>query len=338
MRRTPTKILRGSALCGLALALAACQSARSAPADAPPKDAPYVVVLGTAQDAGLPQIACDGPNCVRARRDPSARRLVTSLLLVDPRDGRRFLFDATPDLREQVERMRGHPASRDLPGARPPIVDGVFLTHAHIGHYAGLIQFGPEAYGARGLTVFATERMGAYLRASGPWSLLVENGSIAIETLAPDTRVQLADDLSVTALPVPHRDEFSDTVAFRIDGPSRSLLYLPDIDKWERWDAQRGGASIESALATVDVALLDASFFDDGEIPGRNLADIPHPFVVESIARFAALPAAERAKVVFTHLNHSNPAADPRSPEAARVRAAGMRVARDGQLFGLGPR
>src|SRR5262245_19762455 len=92
----------------------ACASARRGSTDDEPELRPYVLVLGTAQDGGLPQIGCDDENCRAARADPARRRLVTSILLCDPRDGRRWLFDCTPDLAEQVERARGHPATRKV--------------------------------------------------------------------------------------------------------------------------------------------------------------------------------------------------------------------------------
>ena len=310
-------------------ALAACGATGDSPA-APPEDAPYVLVLGTAQDGGLPQIGCRGEECERARREPEHARRVTSLLIADPRTGERWLVDASPDLPEQVELMRGHPASRRVEGPRPPLVDGIFLTHAHAGHYTGLLQLGPEAYGASGVPVHGTRAMIDYLRDNGPWSLLVAGGNLDLVELEPDRPLALAEGLRITAIPVPHRRELSDTVAFLIEGPERAVLYLPDIDKWERWDRR-----IEDLLARVDVALLDATFFADGELPGRSMAEIPHPFLAESLERFAELPADERAKIVFTHLNHTNPAADRASPEAARVRAAGMSIARDGAIYGL---
>jgi pyrroloquinoline quinone biosynthesis protein B len=133
----------------------------------------------------------------------------------------------------------------------------------------------------------------------------------------------------VTPLLVPHRDEYSETVAFRVEGPRRSLLWLPDIDKWERWDAQ--GTRLEAVLAGVDVAYLDGTFFADGEVPGRAMSEIPHPFVRETLTRLAPLPAGERAKVRFVHLNRTNPLV--RGDEAARaaVSAAGMAVAVEGE-------
>ena len=289
-------------------------------------DQPYIVVLGTAQDGGYPQIGCDEPLCRAARQDPSRRRTTASLLIADPRTGRRWLIDATPDLREQFERARPHPPTRKTAGPRPPLFDGVFLTHAHIGHYAGLMHLGREIYGADALPVHASQRFCKFLATNGPWRLLVDTRAIILKAAQPDVPIVLAPDLTLTPFVVPHRDEFSDTFGYVIRGPARALLYIPDIDKWERWDRR-----IEDLIAGVDVALLDGTFAAEGEIPGRSMKDIPHPFLAESIARFSSLPATERAKIRFTHLNHTNPAVDPDSPAAAAVRAAGHVVADEGE-------
>lgn len=293
-------------------------------------EVPYLVVLGTAQDGGLPQIGCAKACCVAAREDPSLRRLVTSLLLVDPRDGRRWLFDATPDLGEQVERARGHGGPPDDAPGRPALFDGIFLTHAHLGHYTGLLQLGREAYGSARITLVGTSRMTTFLGANGPWSLLFDGGYAEPEVLRPGETRELAPDLSVTALSVPHRAEFSDAVAFLVRGPEKAALYLPDIDKWERWDRP-----LEDVLGQVDLALVDGTFFGPDEIPGREMAEIPHPFIVETLERIEPLPAEERDKVWFTHLNHSNPAANPESEAAAAVRRAGAHVLAEGALFRL---
>jgi pyrroloquinoline quinone biosynthesis protein B len=323
---------------------------------------PYALVLGTAQDGGLPQIGCERPCCEAARADPGRRRLVASLLIVDPGSGRRWLIDATPDLAEQVELARGHPPARragaaaladaaegagsavggvgavgargaggpDVLADRPPLFDGLFLTHAHMGHVAGLLQLGREAYAARGVPVHGSERMVRWLGGNQPWSLLVDDGVLRPRALLPGATVALADGLSVTALAVPHRDELTDTLAYLVRGPERTLLYLPDVDAWDAWDRP-----LEELLADADVALVDGTFFADGELPGRSLAAIPHPFVSDTLARLREQPAALRAKVLFTHLNHSNPAADPASAAAAHVAEAGMAVAEEGQRIGL---
>lgn len=318
---------------GLAALLSACRGVALQPSASASPGQPYVVVLGTAQDAGLPQIACRKECCERARRDPSQRRLAASVLLVDPRDGRRWLFDATPDLREQVERAKGYGHAGEFGPAtagRPPLFDGVFLTHAHMGHCAGLVHLGREAYGSEAMEVVATPRMCAFLESPGLFGQLVSGGFIEPRRLAPGETLQLASDLAVTAFSVPHRDECSDTVAFRIEGPTGAALYLPDIDKWERWDRP-----LAAVLETVDVAYLDGTFYGPGEIPGRDMAQVPHPFVVETMELLAAEPAVTRSKVRFLHLNHSNPAARPDSAEAQEVVARGYRLAQPGERVGL---
>ncbi len=255
---------------------------------------------------------------------------MSSLLLADPRSGKRWLFDASPDLREQFESARPHPSSRVREGARPALFDGVFLTHAHVGHYAGLLQFGREIYGANELPVWGTPRMCEFLSKNGPWNLLVETHAIQLVEMPLDREVELTPDLHIAALRVPHRDEFSDTVAFVIRGPHTSVGYLPDIDKWERWDVP-----LEDFLARVDVAFIDGTFFADGEIAGRSMKDIPHPFISETIARLSSASPQLRAKVVFTHLNHTNPASQPGKAADRAIHAAGMRVAIEGEIVGL---
>ncbi len=311
------------------LALGAGCNATSPGAHAP--GGPFVVVLGTAQDGGLPQIACREPLCEAARADRSRARFASSILLVDPRSDSCWLFDASPHLPEQVELARPwlERAAPPAPG-RPPLFDAIFLTHAHFGHYAGLAWLGREVYGANAQRVLGSPRMIELLARTAPHELYASAGHLVLEPLDLEAPLALSADLSVEMLRVPHRDEYSDTLAFLMRGPARSLLYLPDIDKWERWDRR-----IEDVLAGVDVALLDGSFFADGEIAGRSMAEIPHPFMVETIARLAALPPAERSKVRFVHLNHTNPASDPSSEAAAEVRRAGMAVAREGELHEL---
>jgi len=333
--------LRIPGLCFASLALALAPACGGAPAGLAPStdaplDVPYVLVLGNAQDAGLPQIGADHPLDAAARMDPALRRFATSMLICDPRSGQRWLLDATPDLREQVDLAAGHPATRaeylaSLDGAgRPPLFEGVFLTHAHMGHYLGLAHLGREAYSAKGVPVHASPRMAEYLRTNGPWSLLVDLENIELRELRPGEAVKLGEDLTVEAFEVPHRAEYSDTYGYLVRGPQRALAFLPDIDKWERWERP-----VEELLAEVDIALLDATFYAEGEIPGRSMAEIPHPFVAESLERFARLPEAERAKVWFIHLNHTNPLGDPGGEARSAVRAAGCDVARQGQVFGL---
>ena len=295
-----------------------------------PGDAPYILVLGTAQDGGLPQIGCEGPHCSRARADTDFARNVTSLLIADPPTGHRWLVEATPDIRQQMALAQRHPETRKPKPGRGPLVEGVFLTHAHLGHYTGLLQFGREAYGHPAVPVYASQRMVSFLNQNGPWRLLIEAEHVQPVVLHPGRVLKLNERLWVMPFQVPHRDEFSDTLGFVIAGPSKKVLFIPDIDKWSKWDR-----AVEDLITTVDIALLDGTFFADGEIPGRAMADIPHPFIAESLARFGKLPPAEKAKIHFIHFNHTNPVVDRDSVAAQKVKEMGLKLARDGQIITL---
>ncbi|MEZ6233947.1 MAG: MBL fold metallo-hydrolase [Phycisphaerales bacterium] len=336
------RLLVALGLLGFAAARAgACESTGVA-VGAADEPSPFVVVLGVAQDGGYPQAACRRACCRVAWEDESRRRFVSCLAIVDPASGQRWLIDATPDFAEQVRLLDEiAPPDADKPGAASQaMLDGVLLTHAHVGHYTGLQDLGREVTGAAGVPVYAMPRMAEFLASSGPWSQLVSLGNIEVRALADGEAIALNERISVTPLLVPHRDEFSETVGFRIDGPGARVLFIPDIDKWERWDewdAAGAGASrlIEDEIRACDVAYLDATFFSGDELGGRDMSQIPHPSVRESLARFGLLPADERAKVRFIHLNHTNPLLRGEVAAVGEVEAAGMRVAEQGERAGL---
>jgi pyrroloquinoline quinone biosynthesis protein B len=291
--------------------------------DEPTTTAPWAVVLGIAQDGGYPQA---GTKQHAAWEDSSLSRRVTCIAIVDPASGERWMLDVTPDFKAQLRHLDELAPHPDTPG-----LAGLFPTHAHTGHYTGLLHLGHEMMGADGAPVFALPRMRAFLESNLPWRDLVERRNISLRPLSAGVELQLNDRLRLVPLLVPHRDEYSETAAFRIEGPGRSLLYLPDIDKWERWDEQAGAGEIERQIAAVDVAYIDGTFYGDGEIPDRSMADIPHPFIAESLERFASLPATERRKIRFIHLNRSNPALEPSSEIRTLIVAAGFGLAEEGE-------
>ena len=254
-----------------------------------------VVVLGVAQDGGIPQMGCRRPACEEVRSGRRSRARVSSLGLVNGSGSAAYLFDATPDFPSQVEA---------LTGGRVP--DGVFLTHAHIGHYTGLMYLGREVVNARGVPVYATGRMAAFLRANGPWSQLVSLDNIALRTILYDVPVTLDGGVTVTPFRVPHRDEYSDTVGYRLEGPRRSGLFIPDIDRWETWDRD-----IRVLANSVDYAWLDGTFASPSEL-NRPIDEIPHPMM----ARTRELLRGTRAALWFIHLNNSNAELD--APDVAR--------------------
>jgi len=260
-----------------------------------------LVVLGRAQDAGIPQLGCTQQSCVDRREGRLPVERVASIGMRHAGSGRTYLFDATPDFPSQVH---------SLTGGHPP--DGIFLTHGHIGHYTGLMYLGRESINASKVPVYGTARMTAFLVSNGPWSQLVSLNNIALHVVEGDQPVSLPDGLRVTALPVPHRDEVTDTVGYLIEGPRRKALFIPDIDQWSKWDRD-----VRAIADSVDYAFLDGSFASPDEIPGRSVADIPHPMM--STTR--ALLKGTRAQLWFIHLNHTNPQID--APD----------VVRDGQRF-----
>jgi pyrroloquinoline quinone biosynthesis protein B len=284
-----------------------------------------VVVLGVAQDAGYPQAGCEKA-CCRAHWDGrEPRHYAASLALLDRHGNRAWIFDATPDWKDQLELLR------KANGGRPPKIAGIFLTHAHIGHYAGLMHLGREVAGAKGVPVYVLPRFKSFLEKNGPWSQLVQLKNVELRPLELETPQEILPGVTVRPLEVPHRDEFSETAGFLVEGLEKKILYLPDIDKWEKWRQK-----IEDLLARVDLAYLDATFFAEGELPGRNMAEIPHPFVVETMERLGALPAEQRAKVRFLHFNHTNPLLT--SPDQRhQVRLRGYQVAQEGEVENLGP-
>lgn len=289
-----------------------------------PMEGPYLMVLGVAQDAGYPQAGCEKACCAPAWVDPSLRHSPACIALIDPSQGKKWLFEATPELPSQLNRLNDQLDSGD--GQHP---DGIFLTHAHIGHYTGLMYFGREVQGAKELPVHAMPKMAAFLKENAPWSQLVDLGNIAVQPLAADSAVPLGPSLSVTPFLVPHRDEFSETVGYRISSSSKSALFIPDINKWQVWERD-----LASELAQVDLAFLDATFFRAGELPGRDMSEIPHPFVQETMELLQDLPANEKQKVKFIHFNHTNPL-NWDAEAAKEVQDAGFGIAEEGMAYPL---
>ncbi len=292
---------------------------------------PRVVVLGMAQDGGLPQIGCDCSHCAAARRNPALARHVASLAIHVPKTDHVYLVDATPDLPAQIEMIHAfhhHPQGKT---DRAP-VEGVLLTHAHIGHYLGLAQFGFESLSTKNLPVWASPRMAAYLRANGPWSQLVRLDNIALREFQPGQAFELEPGITVQPIQVPHRDEYSDTMAFLVRGPQKTLLYVPDTDAWTTWPKPLTEVLRDEK---VDIALLDGTFYSADELPDRDVTKIKHPLITATMDLLEPLVKSGKLRVYFTHLNHSNSAFEPGGAAAKAIAARGFGVVAEGVAFGL---
>ena len=298
-----------------------------------------LVVLGVAQDGGIPQVNVqDDP----AWEDESLRRRVVSLGVVNHVDGTRYMFEATPDFREQLHDLNEIAGTEGAP-------DGIFLTHAHIGHYTGLMFLGFESMSAEDVPVYALPSMVDFLQSHAPWEQLVDYENIAPRELygeqnIPDRGLGILDstlflsgiplgqgdlETSVRIFEVPHRREYAGTAGYQIAGPNRSVVFIPDIDSWEEWAEQ--GVAVDNVVIDNDLIYIDATFFDNNELPGRDMSAIPHPRVSETMDLFQDYPAEIRQRIRFIHYNHTNPIRYPDSEQAQEVRQRGYRIAEEGE-------
>ena len=280
-----------------------------------------LVVLGNLQDGGSPHIGCNRECC----KTTAEEKKVVALGLLDHSSEKTWLIEATPDISAQLRLLKSFGKSDNPSG-----VNGIFLTHAHIGHYGGLMFLGKEALGANAIPVYGLAGMTNFLTTNGPWSQLVNQKNIILKNLVPDIPLVLSDKLKITAFRVPHRDEFSETAGFIIEGPSKKVLFIPDIDKWEKWDRD-----ISALIKQVNIALIDGTFYSNAEIGYRDPSAIPHPLVSESIEKFNSLNLSDRKKIYFIHLNHTNPLLKKESAELKKMKGAGFNLAEFGMRIEL---
>ena len=274
-------------------------------------------ILGVVQDGGLPHLGSNKLCCENIEE----KRYVTSIMLINNENNESYLFDASPDINEQLNFM-GDRIKKDL--------KGVFLTHAHIGHYTGLMYFGREALNSKSINVYAMPRMKKFLEQNGPWSQLVSLENISINQINSTSKIAIDQNVTIQPIEVPHRAEFSETVGYKIYGPNKTVLFIPDIDKWYLWEK-----SIIDEIKQVDYALIDATFYDSKEVNYRDLSEIPHPFVVESMELFDSIKDEEKNKIFFIHLNHTNPLLNRDSDQYKFVKSQGYNVAEEGMKLKL---
>jgi len=282
---------------------------------------PYVMVLGVAQDAGYPQINCKKECCAAAWKNVELQRTTSCLAIIDPIGKEQWIIDATPNIKQQLQLLKQKTGTEKL--------DGILLTHAHMGHYTGLMHFGREVMGTNKIPVFAMPRMRTFLEENGPWSQLVELENISLQNLKADSTFNLNKNIKATPFIVPHRDEFSETVGYEILINNKSLIFIPDIDKWEKWET-----NISELIQKVDYVFLDATFYKNGELQ-RDMSEIPHPFVEESMKLFSTLTKTDKQKVYFIHYNHTNPLLIEGSNAQKEVSEKGFNFAKEGLIIGF---
>ena len=280
---------------------------------------PYVMVLGITQDAGYPQMNCKKECCKMAWENTKLQKMTSCLAIVDPITKEQWIIDATPNIKEQIQLLKSKTGTEKI--------DGVLLTHAHMGHYTGLIHFGREVMGANKIPVFAMPKMKSFLEENGPWSQLVVLENIRLEKVKEDSTFSLNENIKITPFLVPHRDEFSEAVGYEVTINEKTLIFIPDIDKWEKWETD-----INKLIQKTDYAFLDGTFYKNGELK-RDMREIPHPFVEESMRLFSNLEEIDKKKVYFIHLNHTNPLLQESSTAQKEVLKKGFNLSKQGQII-----
>ena len=282
----------------------------------------YIYILGNVQDAGLPHIGCQHEFC-KDKFNEFEEYFTTSIAVIDPFNKKYILFEASPDLPYQLNYLDKKIFKQFL------LPESVFITHAHIGHYAGLMYFGREALGSEGLKVNVLPKMANFLKTNGPWSQLVEINNINVQEIDFGQKANYLSNISITPVKVPHRDEYSETAAYQIIGKNKKALFIPDIDKWQKWDK-----NIIELVQEFDYLLLDATFYESAEI-NRDISEIPHPLVTETMNLLKELTQEDKNKVYFIHMNHTNLMLDPESELSKLVISKGFNIARLGQKLYL---
>jgi len=267
-----------------------------------------LLILGSGQDAGSPQVGTDGST--------GLARSASSIAVIS-HAGMVVLFDASPDIRLQYQLLAAHC------GHAPPL-DGVFITHGHMGHYAGLLHFGKEGAATDGLPLFAPASVVMFLERNEPWASLMTEGHLLPNAI--DDATATIERIAVSAVRVPHRSEFTETVGYSIAIDEVPwVFYLPDIDGWDEWP------EADEVFANHDVCLLDATFSSPDELPGRDIEAIRHPLVPDTIERFQHL--TREHTMILTHINHSNPLGVVGADVTDRAHALGFTIAYDGLVI-----
>jgi pyrroloquinoline quinone biosynthesis protein B len=282
----------------------------------------YIYILGNTQDAGLPHIGCQHPFC-EDNFNVYEEHYTTSIAVVNSDLKKYILFEATPDITFQLNNLKKNIFDEFL------LPESIYITHAHIGHYTGLMYFGREALGSKELIVRVLPRMSNFLQNNGPWSQLVDINNIKIKEINFGSSTKELANINITPVQVPHRDEYSETAGYIIKGKNKKALFSPDIDKWEKWDRD-----LSQLAKEFDFLLIDATFYNSKEI-NRDISEIPHPLVTETIDLLNGLSIENRNKVYFIHMNHTNMMLDPDSELSKLITSKGFNIARLGQKLYL---
>lgn len=321
----------------------------------PPSARVHVLLLGTAAGGGFPQWNCLCPICRAARDDPASAHPRTQSSIALSADGARwFLCNASPDVREQVASLP-LPLPLPLPTAAPlaggaramaPVrrvpIEGIVLTDAELDHSLGLALLRE----ARDLRLWAT---GAVIRTLERDSRLLPVtrafASVRVTELRADGAVELGDASGApTGLEVEPFLVAGDPPRFAsVDEPGHSVgLFLRDRATGGRCAYVPACAALDapllSRLAGADLVLFDGTCWTDDELPAlgigtRGATDMGHLPISGPGGSLELLSRLSTTRVVYTHINNTNPILLEHSDARRAVERAGLTVGMDGMRF-----
>ena len=274
-------------------------------------------VLGTAQDGGYPQTGCTEDCCKMAWNERFHTRYPSCIALLNPSTKKYWLFDVTPDVKTQIQMLHSYNC----------ILSGIFITHAHVGHYMGLINFGLEIMNLNKIPVYVMPRMKSFLENNSIIDQLIQNDNINLVELEDEEYLSL-DNSTVKPFNVPHRNELSETVGFQIKGKEKSTIYLPDIDSWDGWEK-----NLFNLIKSNDILFLDGTFFSKGELKTRDIFKVPHPSIIDTMKILSDFNLELKQKIYFIHFNHTNEVLRDKSNAAKSVIDNGFLLSKEMQSF-----
>ena len=282
-----------------------------------------ILILGTAQDGGYPHVGCTNLCCEDAWQNSYLKKYIASIALVDHMYKKYFIIDITPDFGKQLQLLYKTYSKKYQ-------LSGIFLTHAHVGHYTGLYTLGLEMMNTNKIPVYAMPKLMDFLQTNSSTKFLFSNNNIVANELRHKKKISFFEDFSVTPFLVPHRNELSETVGYNIKSNLKSIIYIPDIDSWELWDE-----NIIDVIKNNDILFLDGTFYNKEELQGRDIEKVPHPLVIHSMELFKNLSKENKNKIYFTHLNHTNNLLRNNSEEYRKILEKDFNILSDRQIFKL---
>ena len=271
-----------------------------------------ITLLGNAQDAGRPQFGCNEKCCGDARENTNLSRMPVSLGLHGDEVG---LVEVTRCIESQMSLIKN------------PQISEIWLTHAHLGHIEGLGQFGRESLNSKNIKLRCSDSVADYLKSHPIWQKLFDRGNLILEEFHSD---------NVIPIEIPHRSQDFDTHSILFKGKNNNLLFLPDHDNWEKTLNFVGHQSPKEWFASLsaDIVLLDGTFWSLDELKNRVQADIPHPPVCNTLDLMGKKEDVD-PRIIFIHLNHTNPLHYRDSEEYQKVEKMGWEIGEEGVEFNL---